>query len=293
MGLAVGDCMGVPLEFSKRGTLPKVTEMIGGGPFHLNVGEWTDDTSMALCLAHSLIECKGFNPHDQMEKYVVWNRKGYMSSNGRCFDIGNTCAEALGAYVRSGDPYSGLTNERSQGNGSLMRLAPVAMAYYETDDLTLMSRNSSLTTHAHPKCLDACSYFSWLIQLAMKNKRDLKSYLIAYHGLWAKVQLGLSPDLLNKTEAEIKSSGYVIDTLEAALWAFYTTDSFEEGCIKVVNLGDDSDTVGAVYGQLAGAYYGYDAIPKRWVEKIVQREMILETADKLLEMNTIKRKENG
>ena len=284
MGLAVGDCMGVPLEFSKRGTLPKVTEMIGGGPFHLNVGEWTDDTSMALCLAHSLIECKGFDPTDQMEKYVVWNRKGYMSSNGRCFDIGNTCAEALGAYVRSGDPYSGLTNERSQGNGSLMRLAPIPMAYRNNHESLKWAVRSSKVTHAHPTCYNSCAYLTYLIANTLNG--ESKETILLNQSLYVGVESVSMGAYKTKTEAEIKSSGYVIDTLEAALWAFYTTDSFEEGCIKVVNLGDDSDTVGAVYGQLAGAYYGYDAIPKRWVDKIVQREMILEIADKLLEFNS-------
>jgi len=284
VGLAVGDALGVPLEFCKRGFLPKVTEMIGQGPFHLQPGEWTDDTAIALCLAQSLIECNGFDANDQMEKYVNWMQTGYMSSNGRCFDIGNATRESLGRYLKYVIIYAGSTEESSCGNGSIMRLAPIPMLYRSNIDSSKFADLSSCTTHRHWRCREACRYFSTLIIRALNGLQkenvlfDRYEPMIADSVLW-EIFVG---EYKNKTEDQIKSTGYVIDTLEAALWAFYTTNTFEEGCIKVVNLGDDSDTVGAVYGQIAGAYYGYDSIPKRWLDKIVKLDMIVEIADKLL-----------
>lgn len=284
VGLAVGDALGVPLEFSKRGYLPKVTEMIGQGPFHLQPGEWTDDTSMALCLAQSLIECNGFDAKDQMEKYVNWMQTGYMSSNGRCFDIGNATKESVGRYLKFGNPYAGNTDESSCGNGSIMRLAPIPMLYRKNPDFWHFSENLSRTTHGHIRCMDSCVYLSMVIIRALNG--EPKDRLLRANDcgprLCSEVSNISSGNYKNKTEDQIKSTGYVIDTLEAALWAFYTTNTFEDGCIKVVNLGDDSDTVGAVYGQIAGAYYGYDSIPKKWLGKIVKLDMIVEIADKLL-----------
>ena len=286
VGLAVGDCMGVPLEFSDRGIFPKITELVGNGPFNLKIGEWTDDTTMALCMGQSLIDCQGFKAEDQMDKYCKWVKEGYMSSTGKLFDIGNATANSIESYMKYGNPYAGSEEERSQGNGSIMRLAPIPMVYRNNiNDLAVFSALSSKTTHGHPNCVYSCQYLSKMISDSLNDEH--KDVILRYQ------PFGHTNEMVNisgggykdKTVDQIKSSGYVIDTLEAALWAFHTTDSFEEGCIKVINLADDSDTVGAVYGQLAGAYYGYDAIPERWREKIVQREMIENMADQLLELN--------
>ena len=127
LGLAIGDTVGTTLEFKRPGSFEPLTDMVGGGPFRLKPGQWTDDTSMALCLAASLIECRGFDARDQMERYVRWWREGYMSSTGHCFDIGNTTAEALGIFQRTRDPFAGSTDLDKAGNGSLMRPAPVPM----------------------------------------------------------------------------------------------------------------------------------------------------------------------
>nr|HPL68310.1 ADP-ribosylglycohydrolase family protein [Smithellaceae bacterium] len=129
LGLAVGDALGTALEFKPPGSFTPITDMIGGGPFNLKPGQWTDDTSMSLCLAESLIECRGFNPRDQMERYVRWWREGYLSSTGTCFDIGNTTRTALATFMKTGNPLSGPIDSYSAGNGSLMRLAPVPMFY--------------------------------------------------------------------------------------------------------------------------------------------------------------------
>jgi ADP-ribosyl-[dinitrogen reductase] hydrolase len=164
IGLAIGDAMGVPLEFQPPGTFTPVREMNGGGPFDLKPGEWTDDTSLALCLAESLIQCKGFDPKDQLERYCNWYHNGHLSSNGECFDIGNTTRSALHHFERTGDPRAGHTDERFAGNGSLMRLSPVPLAYANAPSRAIeLSGDSSRTTHAVPVCVDARRYFGALI----------------------------------------------------------------------------------------------------------------------------------
>jgi ADP-ribosyl-[dinitrogen reductase] hydrolase len=164
LGLAVGDALGTPLEFKPPGSFTPITDMIGGGPFNLKPGQWTDDTSMALCLAESLIECRGFNPKDQMERYVRWWKEGHLSSTGACFDIGNTTRAALSAFLKTGNPLSGPTDPRSAGNGSLMHLAPVPM-FYAKDPREAIEKSgqSPRTTHGAPAAVDACRYLGALI----------------------------------------------------------------------------------------------------------------------------------
>ena len=163
-GLAVGDALGVTLEFQVPGTFEPVTTMNGGGLFNLKPGEWTDDTSTALCLIESLIEKEGFDPVDQMERYVKWYKEGYLSVNEYCFDIGNTTREALNSFIQTGDPYCGPDYEHSAGNGSIMRLAPVPLYYYSNPQIAInRSADSSRTTHQHPLVIDACRYMAGII----------------------------------------------------------------------------------------------------------------------------------
>ncbi len=281
MGLAVGDALGVPAEFSHPGQFIPITNIRGGGPFSLKPGEWTDDTSMAACLAESLVACEGFDATDQMERYVRWWHDAYWSSNGRTFDIGGTVKQALRAFEASGDPYAGLSDKNTAGNGSLMRLAPVAL--YFADDWHSVDRYAALmsrTTHGEPRAIDACRYYAGLIVGALRGvpKGELLSAEWAPEvGWWARHPL--HPDISaiaqgswrSKTAAGLPASGFVLDTLEAALWAFGTSSTFAEGALKAVNLGNDSDTTGAVYGQLAGAYYGCSAIPSEWLDAIAKR----------------------
>jgi len=288
MGLAVGDALGVPAEFQPRGSFPKITEMIGGGVFNLNPGEWTDDTSMALCLGKSLIDKDGFDAKDQMEKYWNWVEAGYMSSNGRMFDIGDTTSEALCKYRKTGDDFCGVDDPKKAGNGSLMRTVPIPLFYTKEPDCIRYTADASSTTHAAKACITSCVFFTHLIQKAILgySKEDI---LINDKDRWftelpVSVHLNIAGGgYKSKSEDLIASTGYVIHTLEAALWSFYTTETFEEALIKAVNLGEDSDTTGAVCGQLAGAYYGFEAIPKRWLDKIVLSDIIIGVADKLLE----------
>jgi ADP-ribosylglycohydrolase len=161
LGLATGDAVGTTLEFEPPGTFTPIQDMVGGGPFGLQPGQWTDDTSMALCLAESLIEQNGFDPTDQLERYLQWYRVGHLSSTGQCFDIGNTVYSALMQFERTGEPYCGSTNPRSAGNGSLMRLAPTPLFFARNPKEAIeMSAESSRTTHGAETAVDACRYFS-------------------------------------------------------------------------------------------------------------------------------------
>lgn len=291
IGLAIGDALGATLEFKAPGTFEPVTNIVGGGPFNLKPGEWTDDTSMALCLAESLIKCNGFSAADQMERYVRWYRDGYMSSKGKCFDIGMTTRESLESFEITGEPFSGSTDPWSAGNGSLMRLAPVPLFFSKTPELAItLSGKSSMTTHGATEAVDACRFYGGLIVGSVLgfNKEELLSpgfspvpELWEQHQLTSTIKVVAEGSYKEKQPPEIKGGGYVVSALEAALWAFYHGKTFEEGLLLAVNLGDDADTTGAIYGQLAGAYFGIDAIPNRWIEKIVQVAEIQALADGL------------
>ena len=296
LGLAVGDALGTTLEFRPPGTFAPITGMLGGGPFNLEPGEWTDDTSLALCLAESLIEKRGFDPVDQLERYVRWFREGHLSSNGHCFDIGTTTQKALQRFILSREPYPGLTDERSAGNGSLMRLAPVPMFYAADPARGIeLSGESSRTTHAHPLAVDACRFYGGLIlgSLAGAPKEELLSAryapLSGYwqdHPLSAEVDRVAAGSYLHREPPGIRGRGYVVAALEAALWAFSRSRTFEEGCLLAVNLGDDADTTGAIYGQLAGAYYGAAAIPAPWLACLARRDLIESYAGELMRRGT-------
>lgn len=291
LGLAAGDALGTTLEFMPSGTFRPLTDMVGGGPFGLKPGQWTDDTSLALCLAQSLIECKNFDPVDQLERYTRWYTQGHLSSTGKCFDIGHTTAEALIAFRKTHEPYCGPTRPRTAGNGSIMRLAPIPL-FFAGDPETAIEKSgeSSKTTHGAPLCIDACRYFGALIVGAANGaakEEILSDHYSPMPDYWKNFPLAPEIDEIasgsfkRKEPPEIKGSGYVVKSLEAALWAFYKTSSFREGCLAAVNLGDDADTTGAIYGQLAGAFYGDQGVPESWREKLSFRELIELFAEKL------------
>ena len=292
LGLAAGDALGTTVEFKPRGSFLPLTDMVGGGPFRLEKGQWTDDTSMALCLAESLVVCRSFNARDQMQRYTRWWGEGYLSSNGRCFDIGNTVSQALRRFAHNGDPYSGSTNPYTAGNGCLMRLAPVPLFFASAPETAIhLSAESSRTTHGAVSCLDACRYFAGLLIGALQGvpKEELLApRYTPVADLWEREPLCPEIDKIalgsfkQKVSSEIRGSGYVVESLEAALWAFNQSANFREGCLLAVNLGDDADTTGAIFGQLAGAYYGVDAIPPDWRECLAHGELIRRLANDLL-----------
>lgn len=258
LGLAIGDAVGATNEFTTNP--PPIDDMVGGGPFHLQPGQWTDDTSMALCLAESLIACRGFNARDQMDRYLRWYTEGENSVIGRCFDIGNATSAALRRYQKTGDPFAGNPDPHTAGNGSLMRLAPVVLYYWPDRAQAIhFAAESSRTTHAAPEALECCRQFAALLCHTLEGL-----------GKGAPPAFG-----------EIKPTGYVVHSLEAALYCFHTTNSFRDGCLKSANLGGDADTIAAIYGQIAGAHYGEQGIPESWRQRLAWTDRIASLADAL------------
>lgn len=302
-GLAVCDALGSPLEFKPRRHDPSkyLREMERNSNFNLPAGHFTDDTSMALCLAISLTESKG--KHDAVSQgrlYFEWLKRGYMSSvPGRTFDVGVQTRAVLQHWRYP--PFDNtlakidkeFNEERCCGNGSLMRCLPCGLAAVDESDAYELGRQSSLVTHPHARCVDACGIYSVLVFNALKgaNKEELLQKLLTYlakDGIDDELRVRLKTytsldTFASQRRADISSSGYVLDSLEAALWTFFVTDTFEQGAIEVVNLGNDADTVGAIYGGLAGAFYGsVDSVPSRWLSKMKQMKLVDDAVDGLL-----------
>jgi ADP-ribosyl-[dinitrogen reductase] hydrolase len=295
-GLAVGDALGAAVEFQLPDTFEPVSEYRGGGPHGLEPGEWTDDTSMAIALSHSIGEA-GWDLNDQAQRYVRWWRNGEYSVNGRCFDIGITVRTALSRFERSLDAQSsGDSDPRASGNGSIMRLAPVPIRYidcYPDSVLELAKRaaESSLPTHASPQCLSACRYLA-VVLAGLMHGLDRDQVLSADWEVLRKLRDAepLHPEV-ETVAAEsfrsfgppaIRGTGYVVKSLEAALWAFHDARDFRTAVLRAVNLGEDADTTGAVCGQLAGAYWGESGIPPDWLDSLAKRDMIEQAISHLL-----------
>lgn len=276
LGLAVGDALGAPIEFETRDSYTPITEMRAGGPFNLKIGQWTDDTSLALCIAASLIEKKKFDPEDITKRFHRWFRSGYMSCTGHCFDIGNTTKAALLRYEVNMELFSGNPDDPAT-NGSIMRLAPVALFFqHDLQETLYYAGESSRLTHAPKYSIDACKALALLIHRSLNNfsKTEILNYTEGDLDVCAEIEEILLGSYKNKSRADISAKGLATTCLEAALWSFYQTDSFDEGVLLAVNLGEDSDTTGAVYGQLAGAFYGVENIRADFLEKLWNREML-------------------
>ena len=298
LGLAVGDALGTTLEFKSPGSFEPIDDMVGGGPFGLKPGYWTDDTSMALCLAVSLTETGGFDPRDQMERYVRWWREGYMSPTGTCFDIGITVRDALSRFERTGEPYSGSTDPFTAGNGSLMRLAPVPMFYASRPEEAISgARTARGPRTARKKRWTHAGTSAGIDRRGARRCGQGDAPLsILQSGLGtvgalppgsecrAEIANGL---FKHREPPDIKGLGYVIPSLEAALWAFHRSTNFRDGALRAVNLGDNADTTGAIYGHIADAYYGVDAIPIGWREKIASGAEIDKLAADLYEFSRV------
>lgn len=293
LGLAICDALGVPVEFKTVGEFEPVVDFRDS--YRLPAGHWSDDTAMALCLANSLIEKKSFDPVDQIEKYKKWLEAGYCSSTGEAIGVGQTILRALLTYRSGSDPYMAISSHHSDGNGSLMRLAPVPLYFRNNPEVAIRNAElSSKITHGSELCGDACRYYAGLIIGALNGvpKSDLLSELYCpIPDFWKQNQLREEIENIalgsfkHNDPPFIQGSGYVVKSMEAALWAFHTSETFEDGVLKAVNLGDDADTTGAIYGQLAGAYYGIDGIPKKWIDSVAKKEEILEVANGLLEQS--------
>ncbi len=284
LGLAVGDAVGTTLEFTTRDSKPRTVDMVGGGPFKLNPGEWTDDTAMALALSHSLLAADGLVETDLMDRFVAWHERGEYSCTGTCFDIGNTTLAALGRYKSTGDPVAGSTHPRSAGNGSLMRLSPVPIRFRA--NLARMvdaAERQSRTTHAAEEAVDACAAYAELLAEAINGRPKHEILAPRPSSRTPRVTEVLAGSWRGKTRPEISSSGYVIDSMEAALWCIGRSVGFREAILLAANLADDADTVAAITGQLVGAIWGASAIPEPWLAKLAWSERITKLSDDLLD----------
>lgn len=301
MGVVIGDALGMPVQFMKRSKVKEspVKGMKGFGTYNMPPGTWSDDSSMTLAALDSIRELGKIDCDDIMKRFVDWYENGAYTPHGIAFDIGATCEEAICRY---GNPYSynecGCTDEYSNGNGSLMRIMPACLFVYEnvktgeiTEDkgLELIHEVSALT-HAHLRSKMACGFYYFLVKAILDEEGTLISKLqkgvddavrfyhrdfdnlvqMAYYG-----RLFHLDEFACVLESEIKSSGYVVDSLEAAVWSLITTETFEDGLLKAVNLGGDTDTIGAIAGGLAALHYGYNNIPIEWKNAIVMGEQII------------------
>lgn len=275
LGLAAGDALGTTLEFKARDSYPRLTDMIGGGPFNLKPGEWTDDTAMALALADSLIACGELNEHDLMRRFLAWYEQGTYSCTGICFDIGITTRQALMRFKASGDPVAGSPDPNTAGNGSLMRLAPVAIRFHrDRAKLRDAAARQSRTTHAAPEAVDACVVYAEMLADAIEG-RAASEVLQGHQGTWAgtitKIAAG---SWSGKPRQQIRASGFVAHSLEASLWSMARSGCFAEAVLLAANLGEDADTTAAITGQLAGALFGASKIKQTWQQRLALRDYI-------------------
>ena len=297
IGVIVGDALGCPVQFMEREELKKrgpVIGMEGHGTYDMPVGTWTDDGSLTLATLDSIRELGEIDLEDIMTSFVDWYEDGEYTPFGEAFDIGNTCSIAIESYEADHNTLTcGRTSERSNGNGSLMRIMPICLYAVEKemteDEAVKYVHAVSGLTHNHLRSKIACGLYYFCARSILEQKvslyesirkgldrgfayyeRDISNRVeLAYYG-----RLRELAEFKALSEDEIRSTGYVVDSLEAAIWSILNTVSFEECELKAVNLADDSDTIGAIAGGLAGLYYGYDSIPSQWLDVIQRREWI-------------------
>ncbi len=301
MGVVVGDALGMPVQFTDRAELKKnpVKTMEGYGAYHMPLGTWSDDSSMALATLDSIRLNGEVNYSDIMERFYKWLFLGEYTPTGKAFDQGNTCVEAICKYVRDNDYKTcGKTGEMANGNGALMRIMPVCLYVYEKvcsqewsvkQALECVHQVSALT-HNHLRSKMACGIYFFMVKNIIDGCGSLLERLqngvdeavdfyhediINYMELACYTRLFQLDEFAKSKEDTIKSSGYVVDSLEAAIWSLITTDTVEECLLKVVNLGGDSDTIGAIAGGLAVLFYGYDCVPKEWRKQIIKETEII------------------
>jgi ADP-ribosylglycohydrolase len=289
-GAVVGDALGVPVEFSSREDRKQdpVIDIRGYDTHNQPPGTWSDDSSLLLCTADSLIN-HDFDLHDLGRRFVRWYREGHRTPWGKVFDVGGTTRRAIGRLENGVEPeMAGDGGENSNGNGSLMRILPIALRFADSssDELLNYAHRASALTHGHPRSQIACGFYCLIVTELLKGIKPLDAYLNAiesglkayarppYLHEMAPFRKFVSGRIHELAESDIGSGGYVVDTLEASTWCLLNSSSFEEAVLKAVNLGGDTDTTGCVTGGLAGAYYGVSAIPEEWKQALACEEQL-------------------
>ena len=295
MGHAVADALGVPVEFNSRMELDQnpVSDMMGYGTYCLPEGCWSDDTSMSIATLDSLAEGR-VDFEDIMDKLCLWYTKHEYTPMGNRFDVGNICAEAITNYIKGVRPATrcGLDGTYSNGNGSLMRIHPFVLYAFVKgigfDEWIDIVAQGSCLTHSHERSEIGCGIFSFVLMRLLENPDKSVVYkalseaeeFYKKHEEIEPYKRLLSPAFDKTDRNEIKSSGYIVDSLEAAIWCLLTTDNYRDCVLKAVNLGEDTDTVAAIAGALAGALYGYDDIPKKWILTLKRWDYLEEMCDR-------------
>jgi ADP-ribosylglycohydrolase/predicted RNase H-like HicB family nuclease len=288
VGLAVGDALAAHTQFRKPGTFAAVGDLLGGGPFDQPRGAWTDDTAMALLLAESLLEREGFDAHDQVQRYVRWQREGYGSATGQCVGISANVARSLATAQYKRQPFAGSHDPEQLDKDPLSRIAPVVM-YFFADAQAAVAKavEAARLTAQAPMVLDCVRLMAAMLHLALSG-RDKATVLHPPRELW--VTANTRPEVLvlydgsyaHRMPPDITGGGGILQSFEAALWAFHRSETFREGALLAANLGRDSDVVAAAYGQIAGAYHGVSAIPGIWRNSLMKQEVVIDNADRLL-----------
>lgn len=292
IGAAIGDALGVPVEFCSREKLKNkpVTDMTGFGTYNMPLGSWSDDTSMCLATLDAFTTGEVYF-EKIMDNFIKWYKLNKFTPANYTFDVGGTTLVALEKYIKEKNVFSGLNDEHSNGNGSLMRIYPFVLfanikGYSFFDAIDLIIKGSKLT-HAHEASIVGCLIYYFILDHLINEKskdaiklglKKAKSYLKQYKELYRYNRL-FSSDFINLKEEEIKSSGYIVDTLEASIWCVLNSNNYEECVLKAVNLGLDTDTTGSIAGSLAGILYGYDTINNKWKEKLIKRDYIEKLCD--------------
>lgn len=298
MGVIIGDALGLPVQFLSREELKEnpVTKMMGYGTFHMPAGSWSDDGSLTLATLDSIREKKGIDYDDIMTRFVGWNFEGQYTPTGRAYDQGRACLESICNYACTGNYKTcGKTGEYANGNGALMRIMPVCLYAYTQfseskitlDETMEYIHQATALTHNHLRAKIASGIYFFMVQSILSEDGSLIELLqkgivnaetyytkdISKFTEWTRYSRLFNLEEFSKeNEDEIKSSGYVVDSIEAAVWSLITTGSYKEALLKAVNLGDDTDTVGAIAGGLAGLYYGYAQIPDDWKGAMIMKE---------------------
>lgn len=292
VGLAVCDALAATSQQQATGSFPPITDLVGGGVHELPPGAWTDDTAMALCLSESLLECRGFDARDQVERYTRWQQNGYLSSTDRCVGITANTARSLAVAQWRRQLFAGSHDPKLVEPSPLSRIAPAVMFYLPFKEQALeLASDSARTTCQASIVLKACKLFAAMLHAALDGQPKAQvlapPWELPTNKPKSRIRALIESRYRDKDPAAMRAGDHILEVLELALWAFDRTQSFTEGSLLVANAGENSDVAGAVYGQLAGAYYGIEAIPASWRNALIKRDLIEEYALRLLSQTKV------